>query len=204
MVSKVNRKFFYDTVRITLFEGSLKKKQVEGLNVFLNYWEDNFASLDDRWLAYMLGTAHHEVDRKMQPIKEYGGKSYFMKNYDKSGLRPDKAKELGNTIVGDGATFHGRGYVQLTGRRNYQDMKNRLGVDLVNQPDLALNTKIATRIIFEGMMEGSFTGKKLSDYLNLSKQQWKNARKTVNGLNKASLIAGYAILYYRAISYTVA
>jgi len=38
---KINRKFFYDYIRANLFDGSLTKKQVEGLNLFLNYWEKN-------------------------------------------------------------------------------------------------------------------------------------------------------------------
>ena len=90
-MSKINREFFYDTARITLFSGSLRQKQVDGLNVFLDYWESKFALKDDRWLAYILGTAHHEVDRKMQPIKEYGSDTYFFKMYDKDGQRPDVA-----------------------------------------------------------------------------------------------------------------
>lgn len=117
-----------------------EKSQVDGLNVFLNYWQQKFASEDDRWLAYMLGTAHHETDKKMQPINEYGSNRYFFEMYSKNGDRPKVAARLGNTEDGDGVRFHGRGFVQLTGRRNYQDMSNRLGVDLVGKPELALDT----------------------------------------------------------------
>lgn len=201
-MSKINREFFFDTVRLTLFDGSLRQKQVDGLNVFLDAWENGFAQSDDRWLAYILGTAHHEVDRTMQPIEERGGQTYFFKMYDKDGQRPDVAARLGNTQDGDGVKYHGRGYVQLTGRSNYQDMKNRLGVNLVNNPELALDTKIATRIIFEGMLKGTFTGKKLSNYFNKTTEDWRNARRIVNGVDKADLIAGYAKKYYAAISYT--
>ncbi len=200
----INRRFFYDTVRLTLFEGRMRQTQVNGMNVFLDYWENGFASNDDRWLAYMLATAYHEVDKKMQPIKEYGSDAYFFRMYDIEGQRPDVARDLGNTQPGDGVKFHGRGYVQLTGRRNYQDMSNRLGVDLVSNPELALETDVAARIIFEGMIDGSFTGKKLSDYFNPTTENWKQARRIVNRLDKAELIAGYGKLFYRAISYTVA
>ncbi len=200
----INRRFFYDTVRLTLFDGRMRQTQVNGMNVFLDYWENGFASNDDRWLAYMLATAYHEVDKKMQPIKEYGSDAYFFRMYDIEGQRPDVARDLGNAQPGDGVKFHGRGYVQLTGRRNYQDMSNRLGVDLVSNPELALETDIAARIIFEGMIDGSFTGKKLSDYFNPTAENWKQARRIVNRLDKAELIAGYGKLFYRAISYTVA
>lgn len=200
----INRRFFYDTVRLTLFDGRMRQTQVNGMNVFLDYWENGFASNDDRWLAYMLATAYHEVDKKMQPIKEYGSDAYFFRMYDIEGQRPDVARDLGNTQPGDGVKFHGRGYVQLTGRSNYRDMSNRLGVDLVSNPELALETDIAARIIFEGMIDGSFTGKKLSDYFNPTTENWKQARRIVNRLDKAELIAGYGKLFYRAISYTVA
>lgn len=203
-VAGINRRFFYDTVRLTLFDGRMRQTQVNGMSVFLDYWENGFASNDDRWLAYMLATAYHEVDKKMQPINEYGSDAYFFRMYDIEGQRPDVARDLGNTQPGDGVKFHGRGYVQLTGRRNYQDMSNRLGVDLVSNPGLALETDIAARIIFEGMIDGSFTGKKLSDYFNPTTENWKQARRIVNRLDKAELIAGYGKLFYRAISYTVA
>jgi putative chitinase len=203
-MSTINRRFFFDSVRLTLFDGSLRQTQVDGMTVFLDYWEQAFARLDDRWLGYMLGTAHHEVGRTMQPINEIGGNAYFFRMYDKDGQRPDVARRLGNTQAGDGVKFHGRGYVQLTGRRNYQDMKNRTGADLVAHPELALDTKIATKIIFEGMMKGTFTGKKLSDYFNARTEDWRNARRIVNGTDRADLVASYAKKYYAAISYTIA
>ncbi len=42
------------------------------MTAILNYWEANYAKKDDRWLAYMFATAHHETDRKIQAIEEYG------------------------------------------------------------------------------------------------------------------------------------
>ena len=44
-------------------------------------------------------------------------------------------------------------------------------------------------------MEGWFTGKKLSDYITLKISDFKSARKIVNGLDKAELIADYAKQY---------
>nr|WP_306265317.1 hypothetical protein [Pararhizobium sp. IMCC3301] len=206
-MSNINRKFFFDTVRLNLFDGFLRKSQVEGLTTLLDYWERNYADKDDRWLAYVLGTAHLEVDRKMQPIKEYGSDSYFFKMYDVEGDRPKVAKQLGNFGKGDGVRFHGRGFVQITGRYNYANWGNRLNTDLTSsraKADKVLNLARATEIIFEGMISGTFTGKKLSDYFLNVRQDWEGARKIVNGSNKKALIATYAKNYYAAISYTIA
>lgn len=178
-MAKINRKFFFDYVRLHLFGGSLKQSQVDGLTSILDYWENGFANKDDRWLAYMFATAHHETDRKFQAIEEYGkgkGKKY--------------------------PPYYGRGLVQLTWDYNYKKMGKQFDVDLLNHPEKALDLDLAVKIMFYGMTNGSFTGKKLSAYFNPNKGEWVNARKIINGLDKANLIAGYGKQFYAAISYT--
>jgi putative chitinase len=110
-------------------------------------WEQSYDTRDRRWLAYALATAYHEAAFTMQPIHEKGGPKYFFSMYDKDGDRPKVAKALGNTEKGDGVRFHGRGYVQLTGRTNYAKAKKLVGADLVNNPDLALDPAIASMIL---------------------------------------------------------
>ena len=44
---------------------------------------------------------------------------------------------LGNTEIGDGAKFKGRGLIMLTGRYNYQRYGDLIGVDLIKIPELA-------------------------------------------------------------------
>jgi len=205
-MSQINRKFFFEEVRGRLFDGRFKQSQVNGLTGLLDYWEAKHSDKDDRWLAYALATVHYEVDCKMQPIKEYGGARYFFRMYDKDGERPHVARRLGNIASGDGALFHGRGFVQLTGRVNYADWQNRLGVDLTSSPaaaDQVLDLDVATQILFEGMILGTFTGKKFSDYLLGVREDWEGTRRIINGRDKKALIAGYARSYYAAISYTV-
>lgn len=187
----INRKFFFDTVRGRLFGGKLTPKQVEGLTIILDEWEQNHWNKDDRWLAYMLGTTFHEVDKSMQPITEYA-----------SGRAYEGRKDLGNTHPGDGVRFKGRGYVQLTGRANYKKMSDVVGVDLIANPEAALRPEIATKIMFYGMEHGSFTGKKLADYFNERKEDWVQARRIINRLDKAHLIADHSRRFYSAISYT--
>jgi len=198
----INRQFFFDRARIGLFDGALKASQVAGLSGILDVWEASFAKSDDRWLAYMLATAHHETDRTMQPIHEYGGAAYFKKMYDIEGNRPTLAAKMGNTTPGDGVLYCGRGFVQLTWKTNYKAMSAVTGVDLVKFPDRAMEIPVATRVMFHGMINGTFTGKRLAGYFNKTTEDWINARKIINGLDKANLIAGYGKGYYAAISYT--
>lgn len=199
----INRKFFFDRARLELFQGSLKPSQQNGIEGILDEWEENYAKEDDRWLAYMLATTHHETDRTFKPIHEYGSNAYFTKRYDVTGEDPQRAREHGNTDPGDGPRYCGRGFVQLTWKNNYRAMSAVCGVDLVTDPDLAMNLPNATKILFHGMMHGSFTGKKLADYLNPAKDDWINARRIINGVDKANSIAAYGKQYYAAISYTV-
>jgi len=53
---------------------------------------------------------------------------------------------LGNTQPGDGWKYHGRGFVQLTGRDNYEKAAAGLGMDLVNHPELAADRDNAAKI----------------------------------------------------------
>jgi putative chitinase len=183
----INRKFFFDYVKVHLQNGALQQKQVDGMTAILDEWERNHASDDDRWLAYMFGTTHHETDRTMAPIREYG----------RGRGRPYGAPDA------NGQIYYGRGFVQLTWLRNYQLMQDQAGIPgLVANADLALDLGNATKIMFYGMIKGSFTGKKLADYFNPTTEDWVRARAIINGTDKQQLVAGYARQYYAAISYT--
>jgi len=184
----MNAEFWTATRRI--FGGSLTQAQVNGIETILAASD----GLPIGHRAYLLATAKHETADTMQPITEYGGRKYFDK-YDTGKL----AKALGNTpeADGDGYRYRGRGYVQITGRANYDKAGTKLGVDLLSNPDAALNPDIAARILVRGCTDGWFTGKKLADYLP---DDFRNARRVVNGTDKAELIAGYAIEFGKALA----
>ena len=186
------------------FRGTLTQQQVEGLNAILDEWDRRYPAGDVRWLAYILATAFHETATTMQPIREMGGEGYFRRMYDIRGDRPTVAQALGNTQPGDGSRFHGRGYVQLTGRRNYLRAGTAVGVDLIANPDAAMRPDLAARIAFVGMVEGWFTNKRLRDYFNTAVTDWRGARRIINGLDRADLIAGYAKAFHDAIRAAVA
>lgn len=198
----INRQFFFDRVRLGLFDGKLPQSQVAGVTAILDLLERDHGDGDDRWLAYMLATAHHETDRTMQPIREYGTAAYFRRMYDVEGARPALARRMGNTTPGDGARYCGRGFVQLTWKNNYAAMIGPTCVELVKFPERALELPVATEILFVGMMRGMFTGWKLGEFFGAKREDWVGARRIVNGRDKASLIAGYGRRYYAALSYT--
>lgn len=60
--------------------------------------------------------------------------------------RYEGRKDLGNIHPGDGYRYRGRGYIQLTGRANYKEAGDYLGIDLVGNPDLAAQGDIAALI----------------------------------------------------------
>ena len=146
--------------------------------------------LDLRWAAYMLATVKHECADTWVPISERGSTDYFHK-YDAD---TPLGHRLGNTQDGDGFRFRGRGYVQITGRSNYDNLGRLIGLNdgLVKNPDQALDPQVAYKIMSVGMRRGSFTGKKLSDYINQNTCDYVNARRIINGTDQAAKIAGYA------------
>jgi len=56
---------------------------------------------------------------------------------------------MGNKVAGEGYKYRGRGYIQLTGKNNYADMSKKLGIDLVNNPELANDPNIAFKIAIQ-------------------------------------------------------
>ena len=188
----IQRKYFFDAVRSSLFSGSMKQSQVDGMTALLDYSEQ--IGCDDRHLAYILATTFHETAQTMQPIAEYG---------------KGKGKPYG---VPDGPynqVYYGRGFVQLTWYDNYkrQDAKLKLNGALVKNADLALDLQLATQIIFGGMYDGDFTGVGLPKYITDTKPpedttDYFNARKIVNGLDCASQIQGYALKFSAALMHS--
>ncbi|TVR06516.1 MAG: hypothetical protein EA395_14125 [Phormidium sp. GEM2.Bin31] len=102
-----------------------------------------------------------------QPINEWGGNSYFHEMYE-------GRSDLGNSQPGDGIRFHGRGFIQITGRANYQHYGDKLGVPLVDDPELALDPEVASAILVEYFWERSVDQRALA-------QDWQGVRRAVNG-----------------------
>lgn len=192
----MNKAAFFAAVRRDLFNGALTPKQVYLIEALLDAFDN--AGWPLAHAAYALATAHLETASWVH-LKEIGGDAYFKRMYDKAGNRPKKAAELGNTEAGDGVKFAGRGFVQLTGRANYRKAGSAIGVDLLKEPDKAQEPATAARILIWGMATGAYTGKANRDYLSKDPPDYVNARRIINGTDKASLIAGYARQFEAAL-----
>ncbi|HCH0955322.1 TPA: hypothetical protein NKP33_004761, partial [Vibrio parahaemolyticus] len=144
------------------------------------------------YLAYSLATVYHETAYNMQPVEEYGkgvGHEYGV---------PDPIT---------GQAYYGRGDVQVTWKYNYERLSRLLfnvytleqGVDLVSNPNLLLTPIYSAQATLIGMATGLFTGSKYSDYLDQETPDYVNARRIINGTDRAETIAGYAHDFERAL-----
>lgn len=126
-------------------------------------------------IAYVLATVEWETGRTFQPVREAYWKS---EEWRRQHLRY--------------YPYYGRGYVQLTWEANYRKYSTIMGLDLVGQPDLALQPEVALFILVHGFRTGAFTGRKLADYVNEAGCDFVQARRCINGLDKAAEIAALA------------
>ncbi|WP_353183584.1 glycoside hydrolase family 19 protein [Parapedobacter lycopersici] len=180
-------------LRLAPFIGSLSDSKVEGMCKVADMFR-LYGPANSNFLAYILATAFHESGGTMAPVREGFAKTdaeairivtslYNAKRIRKNYALPDPAT---------GKSYFGRGLVQLTWKDNYKRIGNLLGIDLLNNPDLALDPEISAIILVRGMLEGWFTGRKLKGCVILGELSYKKARSVVNGSDQADKIAQYA------------
>lgn len=143
--------------------------------------------------CYLMATAKHETANTFLPIEERGSAAYLSKYWTNTRLR----RWLKNQFASDAVRFKGRGFVQITGRGHYQTASKVVGKDLVSNPDLAEDWDIAYEIMVIFCLHGLFTGVGLRRYISTTQIDFVNARRVVNGTDKADLIAGYANEYMK-------
>lgn len=176
----INRTKFFTNLRKSLFD-KLNQLQVDGINAILDQCEALNVT-DLRHIAYIFATAYHEGVKKtgarIVPVVEGGSIAYL------------KSKKY--------YPFYGRGYVQLTWEVNYRKYSQIMGIDFIKHPEKLLEVNNSAFILVHGMVNGIFTGKKLSDYIGV-KTNYVGARRIINGTDKATLIASYASGFHTAL-----
>ena len=129
-------------------------------------------------IAYVLATTEWESAQTFKPVKEA---FWLSEDWRRDNLRY--------------YPYYGRGYVQITWDYNYKKFSSILGIDLLSNPELALNPNIALFILVHGFKTGAFTGRKITDYVTQQSVDFINARRCINGLDKASQISALANKY---------
>ena len=114
-----------------------KDSIIEGVVTYFNQYAEDYGITSPLRIAHFFAQAAHEADN-FKTLQEYA-----------SGSAYEGRRDLGNTHKGDGRRFKGRGMFQLTGRANYTEFGNRLGIDLVNNPELAATAEISVRTALE-------------------------------------------------------
>lgn len=132
--------------------------------------------------AYILATAYWETARTMEPVREA---FWLTEDWRRKNLRY--------------YPWYGRGFVQLTWEANYKKAGEKLDRDFLSDPDAVMDAGASAKIIVIGMMEGWFTGKALPLYVNDKASDYRQARRVVNGMDKADEIAALARAYETAL-----
>ena len=210
-----DRKVFFDSIRPTLFGGSLSQGQVDGMNFKIDQWADKMYSRDPRHAAYCLATSYHETGAMMEPVREgfcktdEEARAYVKKNGYAYAV-PDPTT---------GEVYYGRGDIQTTWADNYKKAGTNTGRGdtLYRDPELMLDDKVSADCLFQGMFDGwyraSSDGKRqtLTRYFNNTVDDAYGAREIVNGdkskvpswsngVSIGKLIAGYHGKFLSAIN----
>lgn len=120
-------------------------------------------------MAGAMATIRVEVGKNFKPILEYAsGEAY-----------EGRVKDLGNTQKGDGVRYKGRGYIQLTGRSNYAIFGSKIGLDLISNPDLALDVEVGAKILAHYFKDRGVVEACLA-------KDWLRVRKLINGVNRST------------------
>jgi putative chitinase len=196
----IDAKVFFDRLRSNSPLGpTLSQDEVDGVNTLLKA----FSGAPTCWVAYALATAYHETAGTMLPIKERGSENYLRRMYDVTGKDPKRAILMGNTTPGDGVKYCGRGYSMITWKTNYKRLGQKIGVDLVNNPEYAMHPDTAAAIMDIGMTEGWFTGISFSKVFKqdrATREDFRRARAIINGTDDNDEIAVYALSFQDALA----
>lgn len=197
----IDKARFFDGIRNAGLHTTLSHAQVAGYEEILIYWERTCIGVQIEHLAYILATAYHETGGRIEPVREGFAKTdagavaavtklFKAGRISKNYALPDKRT---------GKSYYGRGLAQVTHYDNYKRIGERLGRDLVNDPDFLLLLPISVEALVIGMAEGLYTGKKLADYITKDKTDYRGARRIINGTDKAETIAGHAVKFELAL-----
>jgi murein DD-endopeptidase MepM/ murein hydrolase activator NlpD len=211
--ARIDRPFFFAKINAELGHApgygktarhTIPALTVDHYNEVFDAWDQDASLTDLRWLAYILGTAYHETGFVVRPVRETG------RDNDEAVIALLEAAYVKGRLKKrywlrepNGQSYYGRGFVQLTWAANYKRVGEKIGLEsrLYDKPDMALERPPSVKILYRGMIDGLYTpGHSLPRYFAAGKDaDWVNARRIVNGYDKADQIADYAKTYLSAL-----
>jgi hypothetical protein len=194
---------FFSAVRQSLFGGRLTSDQVNGMTGILAAFDTVGDGMPDT-LAYAMATAYHETGRRMVPVREGFATTDAGARRAVNALA---ARRGANSAVARyarpqppyGHVYYGRGHVQLTWLENYERSSLDAGIDLVKHPDAMLDPVVSALILIVGLLDGRWNGRGHGLRHYLDRGDCREARRTVNILDKADEIADQAQRFLAAI-----
>ena len=212
-------KRFFEVVR-PMFSGGMKQSQVDGINAIMAEIKRSKPRITRQGAASILGQCFWETGQRMQPVAEnlrYSAKG-LRRTFKKYFTEAQAVEYAGNPVAianrvyanrlgngseasGDGWLYRGRGHIQITGKANYRKMSEVAGVDLVTDPDRALDAAISIKVMVIGMRDGMFTGRSLENVAEPegTPPDFINDRAVVNGTDQAKKIARLCDIFYEAL-----
>lgn len=217
-MTTINRKTLFAEMKGVV--GPWTAEKIAGVDALLDACDAEGVT-DNRHIAYILATPMIETGGSYEPITENLNYAEAALNskfghritpaqaalYGRNDKHPADQEAIGNIIYGgiwgktnlgntqdgDGYRYRGRGLVQTTGRGLY----TKFG--FADNPDVVTDVKASASIMVKGMRDGTFTGKKFSDFFG-DANDWVGARRIVNGTDRANDIARYAQKIVKALN----
>lgn len=174
--------------------GSLSVEGENNLTRLFSFIQNDKSLTNLAQVAYVLATIKHETAGTFRPLAELGSDAALAQLY---------SNRLGNTGPEDAVKYKGRGYIQVTGKATYVRFSKEIGVDLVNDPEKALDPVVAYQVLSFSMRTGAFTGRRLSDFINENKKDYVGARRIINGLDHAQDLARDAERFEEALTKSI-
>jgi hypothetical protein len=209
----IDKTKFFEQYRL-LMDGDQRLEQglVNSIDLFLNMMQERIEYFSIAQWAYVLATVYHETAATMAPVREAFRQSEEWRRLNLSYW-----------------PHYGRGYVQITHKDNYERMAAVVKRDLkivIQHRDDFMQPKVAFFVLIYGFKHGSYTGRAISDYIpdNTAKSErvhyenisqgikptetllykyYKDARRCINGTDRADMIAGYALRFLEILNKSI-
>lgn len=193
------KEHFFNNVRKHF--GKLDQNMVNGIDLLIDKWNNEYSDYPIEYFACVLGEVYHETGRTFLPVRE------GFCDTDECSIRKitnmyRKGKISSNYSLpySNGKSYFGRGWLQITWWYNYLKLQEKYGFPIFDNPDLLLTVEVNAELTIITMINGDYTGAKLSDYFTQYKKDWYNSRRIINGTDKATLISGYKKKFYNALT----